>query len=131
MNGPAAGRSVADPLAGQHQWRGRWRVSPLLPFTAVVLLAALWALSAFGGWAAAAFCSDRGLGAGCRAHVVAAVHPSVLPASTATALAAAAVLAPLARPSATEARIRLFAISAACWVLALGVLFVAGQVAAG
>jgi hypothetical protein len=114
--------------------RAGWQVSPLVPAIAVGLLALLWLLSAFGGWAAAAFCSDRGLGGICRAHVVAAVRPSSLPAAIAAVLAAAALLAPLATRSAAAARaarMRLLSMSAACLVMALTVLFFAGQIAVG
>ncbi len=105
-----------------------------MPAVGVGLLALLWLLSAFDGWAAAAFCSDRGLGSSCHAHVAAAVRPSVVPAAIAAALAAAALVASLATqsaPSARTARMGLLATSAMCWVIALAVVFVAGQAAAG
>jgi hypothetical protein len=99
-----------------------------------VLLAALWVLSAFGGWAESAFCSDRGLGESCRTHVDAVVRTSAVPASIALTLAAVALLAPL-RPypkaQLRTVRMRLLALSAALWVLALVMLFIGGEVAAG
>ncbi len=109
-------------------------MSPLVPASGVVLLALLWSLSAFAGWAAAAFCSDRGLGPGCRAHVAAAVRPSALVAAVAALLAAAALIAPSATRSASAARtaqMRLLAASAGCWAAALVVLFALGETVGG
>ncbi len=128
MNPPAA-----TPPGDGAPVREGWQVSPLVPAIGVALLALLWLLSAFDGWAAAAFCSDRGLGGSCRAHVVAAVRPSVLPAAVATVLAVTALVASLrARSEAAvrAARMRLLVMSALCWVIALAVVFVAGQSAA-
>jgi len=105
-----------------------------LPATGVFLLAALWGLSAFAGWAAAAFCSDRGLGQECRAHVNAAVRPSAMVAVVAALLAAAALAAArVARsPSAARTlRMRLLTASAGCWAVALAVLFALGEAAGG
>ncbi len=98
------------------------------------MLALLWLLSAFAGWAAAAFCSDRGLGQACRAHVAAAVHPSGVVAAVAALLAAAALIAPSAMRSeaaARTARMRLLAASAGCWAAALVVLFALGETVGG
>ena len=121
-----------------------------MPATGVALLALLWLLSAFDGWAVAAFCTGQGPGSSCRAHVAAAVRPSAIVSAVAAALAAAALLAPpairavrsaRATPAAAAAqtarsasavraaRIWLLIASAACWMLALAVLFVAGEAA--
>jgi hypothetical protein len=123
---PPTARSPGDDA----RQREDWQLSPLVPAIGVGLLALLWLLAAFDGWAATAFCSDRGLGDACRAHVVAAVRPSITPAAIATALAAAAMLVSFATPPAKAVRARLFALSAACWVVALAVVFAAGQAAA-
>jgi hypothetical protein len=124
---------AATPPGDQAHERAGWQLSPLVPAVGVGLLALLWLLSAAGGWATAAFCSDQAAGAGCRAHVAASVRPSAWAAAVAVALAAAALLAPAALRSGTAAaqrlRLRLLAGSAACWVLALVVLFVAGEAA--
>jgi hypothetical protein len=98
----------------------------------VALLAILWLFSAFDGWAANAFCTDRGLGGACRAEVAAAVRPSVLVAVLAALLAVGAALARLIMTGEEQARatrLRLFTASVACWLLALGVLFAAGEAA--
>lgn len=106
-----------------------------MPAVGVGLLALLWLLSAAGGWAVAAFCPGHGPGGACRAHVAASVRPSAAVAAIAVTLAAAALLAPLAvrsgavAPQRQRLRLRLLAGSAACWVLALAVLFVAGETA--
>lgn len=127
--------------ADERRPRDDWQISPLVPATGVVLLALLWLLSAFDGWAASAFCSDRGLGGACRAHVTAAVRPSTLAAAVAALLAAAALVAPAliwslrsarsarSARAARLVRLRLLVGSAACWVLALAILFVAGEAA--
>jgi hypothetical protein len=121
------------PPGDQADERAGWQLSPLVPAVGVGLLALLWLLSAAGGWAVAAFCSGHEPGAACRAHVAASVRPSALLAAIAVTLAAAALLAPSAVRSGTAAaqrlRLRLLAGSAACWVLALAVLFVAGEAA--
>lgn len=106
-------------------------MSPLVPATGIILLAALWLMSVFAGWATVAFCSDRGIGQGCRADVAAAIRPSGLLAAAAALLAAAALIAPQATRSAAAARkvrMRLLAASAACWAIALAVLFALGEV---
>jgi hypothetical protein len=98
----------------------------------VVLLAVLWLLSAFDGWAASAFCTERGLGGACRAEVTAAVRPSGLVAALAALLAVGAALTRVAvttEEHARPVRLRLFAASIACWLLALVVLFAAGEAA--
>ena len=124
---------AANPPGDQAHERAGWQVSPLVPAVGVGLLALLWLLSAAGGWATAAFCSGQPAGASCRAHVAASVRPSALAAAVAVALAAAALLAPPAVRSggaaAQRLRLWLLAGSAACWVLALAVLFVAGEAA--
>lgn len=112
--------------------REREPVSALVPGTAVVLLAVLWLFSAFDGWAADAFCSDRGLGNACRSQVTAAVRPSALVAVLAAVLAVGALLTKVIFPGPQQARssrVRLFAASVACWLLALAVLFAAGEAA--
>lgn len=112
--------------------REREPVSALVPATGVVLLAVLWLFSAFDGWAAAAFCTERGLGGACRAEVAAAVRPSVFVAVLAALLAVGAGLARVVVTGAEQARsvrVRLFAASVACWLLALAVLFAAGEAA--
>ena len=112
--------------------RERVPVSPVIPGIGVALLALLWLLSAFDGWAAAAFCSGRDPGGTCHAQVTAAIHPSGVVAAVATAIAAAALVAPsVARsvPAARAARLWLLTASVVCWVLALAVLFVAGKAA--
>jgi hypothetical protein len=120
------------PADAQGRAREREPVSALVPGTGVVLLAVLWLFSAFDGWAASAFCTDRGLGSACRSEVAAAVRPSALVAVLAALLAVGAVLARVAvtgEEQARAARVRLFGASVACWLLALGVLFAAGEAA--
>ena len=107
-------------------------VSALVPGTAVMLLAVLWLFSAFDGWAADAFCTERGLGSACRNQVSAAVRPSALVAVLAVLLAVGALLAGVIFSGGEQARasrVRLFGASVACWLLALGVLFAAGEAA--
>jgi hypothetical protein len=124
---------AATPPGDEVHARAGWQLSPLVPAVGVALLALLWLLSAAGGWATAAFCSGQAAGASCRAHVAASVRPSALAAVVAVALAVAALLAPSAARSGAAAaqrlRLWLLAGSAACWVLALAVLFVAGEAA--
>jgi hypothetical protein len=120
---------MATDDRGQH---GDWQISLLVPTTGIVLLAALWLLSAFDGWATSAFCTSGGAVTACRAHVTAAVRPSTLVAAVAALLAVAALTAPAlmrSAPAARRARLRLLGGSAACWVVAIGVLFVAGEFA--
>jgi hypothetical protein len=107
-------------------------VSPVVPATGVALLALLWVLSAFAGWAAAAFCPDPSLAGTCQDQLAAAVRPSAAVAAVAAALAGVALAAPLvmkSAPAAKTARLWLLVASVACWVLALAVLFVAGEAA--
>ncbi|MGE5286343.1 MAG: hypothetical protein ACM3ML_03880 [Micromonosporaceae bacterium] len=107
-------------------------VSPVIPGTGVVLLALLWLLSAFDGWAAAAFCSGGDPGGTCHAQVTAAIRPSGVVAAVAAVIAGAALLAPSvvrSVPTARAARLWLLVASVVCWVLALAVLFVAGKAA--
>jgi hypothetical protein len=116
----------------ERQQHDDWQISPLVPATGVVLLALFWLLSAFAGWAASAFCSDRGLGDACRAHIAVSLRPSTLVAALAAGLAAVALAAPVFVRSAAGARLvrlRLLFGSAACWLLALAVLFIAGEFA--
>ena len=97
-----------------------------------MLLAALWLFSAFDGWASAAFCTERGLGAACSAEVAAAVRPSAFVAVLAAVLAVGAALAKVAvtgREQARSVTVRLLGASVACWLLALAVLFAAGEAA--
>jgi hypothetical protein len=88
----------ARPAEAQRE-RAHGQISSLVPATGVVLLALLWLMSAFDGWAAAAFCPGQSLGSSCRAHIAAAVRPSAIVALVAAALACAALLAPVARRS--------------------------------
>jgi hypothetical protein len=107
-------------------------VSAVVPGAAVAFLAALWLMSVPGHWVDAAFCSDRGLGLACRAHVNSAVPWSGGIAAAAALLSAAAVLTPVLTRSAGTARIarlRMLTASAACWLLALAVFFIAGETA--
>lgn len=120
------------PADARGRAREREPVSALVPGIAVVLLAALWLFSAFDGWAAAAFCTDRGLGGACSAEVAAAVRPSGLVAVLAALLALGAALARVVvtgEEQARSVRVRLFGASVACWLLALAVLFAAGEAA--
>jgi hypothetical protein len=119
----------AKPVAGR---RKHVPVSPVIPGVGAVLLALLWVLSAFDGWAASAFCSGRDLGGTCHAQVGAAIRPSGVVAGIAAAIAAAALFAPSAVksvPAARAARLWLLTASVVCWVLALAVLFIAGKAA--
>jgi hypothetical protein len=107
-------------------------VSAAVPAIGVVLLALLWVLSAFAGWATTAFCSDPAVAGACQDQVAAAVRPSAAVAAVASALAGAALVAPFVTkfvPAAKAARLWLLVASVACWVLALAVLFVAGEAA--
>lgn len=120
------------PAEARGTAREREPVSALIPGTGVALLAALWLFSAFDGWANAAFCTDRGLGAACSAEVAAAVRPSVLVAALAALLAVGAALAKVVVTGKEQARpviVRLLSASVACWLLALAVLFAAGEAA--
>jgi hypothetical protein len=119
----------AKPVAGR---REHVPVSPVIPGTGVVLLALLWVLSAFDGWAASAFCPDPDLGGTCHAQVATAIRPSGVVAGIAAAIAVAALLVPSAVksvPAARTARLWLLTASVVFWVLALAVLFIAGKAA--
>ncbi|HUK67986.1 MAG TPA: hypothetical protein VLW50_04400 [Streptosporangiaceae bacterium] len=124
---------AADPPARQLQRRDQWRLSPWLPFTAVILLTALWLLSAFGGWATAAFCSASGFGASCRAHVHGVLFAASWVASVGLTASLVGLLAPLqtrSREHTRTARMKLFTVSAALYVIALTIVFIGGQAAA-
>jgi hypothetical protein len=120
------------PVKRASEGREHAPISPVVPAAGVVLLALLWVLSAFAGWATAAFCPDPSLAGACQDQVTAAVRPSAAVAAVAAALAGVALMAPLAMksvPAARAARLWLLVASVAGWVLALAVLFVAGEVA--
>ena len=130
---PVSANTPRDrPADARGREREREPVSALVPGTGVILLAVLWLFSAFDGWAAAAFCTDRGLGGACRAEVAAAVRPSGLVAGLAVLLAVGAALARvvfMGEEQARSVRIRLLGASVACWLLAFVVLFAAGEAA--
>ncbi len=123
-------RAVTPNGARTSPRRERERVPILIPLTAAALLAALWLLSAYNGWAVSAFCTDRGLGSDCSQHIANAVGPSTAIAILAAGFAVAAGLAPwVIRPESPGRglRIWLLALSVAAWLLALLILFAVGE----
>ncbi|GAA0946404.1 hypothetical protein [Nonomuraea longicatena] len=102
----------------------RLRVSPVVPTVASVLLAALWALSVFAGWSAAAFCP-----AGppeCTQQLEGIAGFSAFFAVLATVCTAAAWLMPA--PRRDQRTFSLYMGSAvATWIVAESVLFLGGH----
>jgi hypothetical protein len=105
-----------------------WQISPILPTIANCLLAALWGLSAYGGWGDTAFCAvdDGPSDAACSRGFTDAVHWSLIAAIPAVLLAVAAWT--FVRQNDDRLDL-LLTISALLWVAAEGVLFVGGYIA--
>jgi hypothetical protein len=103
-----------------------WWISPAIPTIANVVLGALWAFSAFGGWGRTAFCQDSGpLDQGCSSGFDTTIMISLVPALLATLLAAGAWLIPAVRRDPTLLD-TLLTIAALSWVVAQAVLFLGG-----
>ncbi|MEV5414044.1 hypothetical protein AB0K60_35075 [Thermopolyspora sp. NPDC052614] len=103
---------------------GMW-VSPVIPTVANLLLAALWGLSVFAGWGLAAFCTAGEEAEACRDRLGSAAFTSGAFAVTAALCTAGAWLGPVARRDPSRFTVLMVA-AVIAWVLAEGVLFVAG-----
>jgi hypothetical protein len=105
-----------------------WQISPVLPTIANCLLAALWGLSAYGGWGDTAFCAVDGgaSNAACSQGFMDAVHWSLIAVVPAVLLAVGAWT--FVRQN-TDRLDLLLTISAGLWVAAEGILFVGGYIA--
>lgn len=107
-----------------------WESSAFLPAVAGALLAALWVLTAFAGWALAAFCAPHGAppAPACGARIRSAVELTGAVAAVAVGLTASAWIAPRARRD-PALRARLLGAAVVAWVLAEGLLFILGKAA--
>jgi hypothetical protein len=108
--------------------QNRWWISPAIPTIANVALAVLWAFSALGGWATAAFCGEDSAARDCTDGVDLAATVSAVPAVVAAALALGSWLAPSVRrdPDRLDGMLSLAAVG---WVVAEAILFVGGYLA--
>jgi hypothetical protein len=124
-------RARAGYVPGMRATRERTdgrEISPTVPTIAHALLALLWTCSTFGGWGETAYCGDgpdRDLA--CSDGFAVAVLLSVPFAAAATVAAFAAWTSPDLRRHPTRLALRLTA-AASGWVVAEGILFLAGLV---
>ncbi|MEW9532515.1 hypothetical protein [Microbispora sp. NPDC049125] len=95
-------------------------VPPAIPAVASLLLAALWALSVFGGWGQEAFCSGAQPSLDCTDRIASVTVVSWVVALAATGMTGVAWL---------TRRESLFGVAVAAWLVALAVLFVGGVAA--
>ncbi len=104
-------------------------VSGLLTM-ASVLFGGLWLLTAFGGWAAIAFCGTEVARAAphCSSRVALAAGLTTVPAAAASLLTLAAWLVPGTRRR-PELRNRLLAAALTVWATTEALLFLAGETA--
>jgi hypothetical protein len=100
----------------------------MLPTVASLLLAALWALSVFGGWGPEAFCAGAEAPQACTRRLGAVSVVSALFAGAAATCTVMAWVLPRARRDG-RAFGRLIGAALAAWVVAGAVLFVGGLLA--
>lgn len=93
-----------------------------------LLLAALWALSAFAGWGMEAFCAEGEPSGACARRLALASGISVGFAAVATVFGAGAWLVPRVRHDSERFTVAM-AVAVVFWVGAVGVLFVGGVLA--
>ncbi|MQA98106.1 MAG: hypothetical protein GEV11_27145 [Streptosporangiales bacterium] len=100
------------------------RFSPAILTMANVLLAVLWACSAFANWGVAAFC-DPGADPTCAGRVRYFGLISVIPAAFGLVLALGSYLAPNVRRD-PETRNHVLAYAAVAWIIAEAIVFLGG-----
>lgn len=103
-------------------------MSPVIPTMANLLLAALWAMSAFAGWGVEAFCATGEPAEACGRRLAAATAVSVGFAVVATVSGVGAWLVPAVRHDSERFTVTM-AVAVVFWVGAVGVLFVGGVLA--
>ncbi|GAA5073111.1 hypothetical protein HNP84_009266 [Thermocatellispora tengchongensis] len=101
---------------------GRVGLSPAIPTVAVLLLAALWGLSAYAGWGLEAFCADDESSRSCAERLETVASFSGLFAVVGAGCAAVAWLIPAPRGF-----MPLMGTAIAAWVVAEAVLFAGGM----
>lgn len=100
------------------------RFSPAILTMANVLLAVLWACSAFADWGVTAFC-DPGSDPACAGRVRYFGLISIIPAAFGLVLALSSYVAPAVRRD-PETRNRVLEYAAVAWILAGAVVFLGG-----
>ncbi|MBF8189011.1 hypothetical protein ITP53_25410 [Nonomuraea sp. K274] len=108
--------------------RLRLGYSPFIPTFASFLLAALWGLSVFAGWALEAFCAGDEFALACSRRLDVFSTVSGWFAALAAGCTAAAWLLPRARHDARTFN-RLIGVGMVFWIIAEGVLFLGGMLA--